>query len=124
MQLDFLFNDSHTLSLTIWGVTIAILFVIMVIGVYRSFKFSRASRREITERVRGLLLGDMLSRLNITLSRYYRHTSDLDRERHTWVCEHCPDPEKCQSMLLGEDVDPVTFCPNYEELKNLKPEHS
>ena len=120
MKLDsFLFNDDHSLSLTIWAITIVLLFFIMVIGMWRSFKFSRANRREMAGRIRSLFLGDMLERLNIPLSRYFRKTSDLDKERHTWACENCPNPEQCQCMLQGENIDPKIFCPNFEELKHL-----
>ncbi len=115
--------DNLSQSLTIWGITLAVLFVIMLVGMYRSFNLSRASRQQIIKRIRSLPLSEMLVRLNIPLSRYLRKTSDLDEERHTWVCEHCPNPEECQHMLQGENVDPETFCPNYNELKNLHLTH-
>lgn len=114
-------NDNLSQSATIWGITIAILFFIMVIGMYRSFKFSSESRKQAKQRIRSLYLGDMLDRLGIPLGRYLRKTSDLEKERHTWVCEHCPNPDSCERMLRGENIDPLTFCPNYSELKHLDP---
>ena len=54
-------------------------------------------------------------------SKKYDHkTSDLDKERHIWACEHCPHPDKCERMFNGENLDPLHFCPNYRELKKLK----
>jgi hypothetical protein len=44
----------------------------------------------------------------------------MDKERHIWACERCPEPDECEHMFLGEDIDPDTFCPNYDELKKLK----
>lgn len=125
MNPDTMLYDNLSESLMIWVLTLAVLFVIMLVGMCRSFRFSRNSRKQAIGKVRKLLLGDMLGRLNISLSRYYRHTSDLDRERHAWVCENCPEPEKCLDMLIGEDLDPdpATFCPNYDELKYLNPAH-
>ena len=121
MKLDtLLLDETHTESLTIWGITIAVLFVIMLIGMYRSFRFSRASNRQAKQRIQALPLADMLKRLRIPLSRYIRKSSDLEMERQTWACEHCPSPEACNRMLSGEDLDPDTFCPNSSELKELK----
>ena len=112
--------DNLSQSLAIWGVTIAILFVVMVFGMWRNIIYLHASHKAMTRRLKALRISKMLSRLNITLSRYYHKTSDLDKERHIRKCESCPDPEQCDSMLAGEDIDPYTFCPNYHELRKLK----
>ena len=100
-------------------IMVAILFVVMVFGMYRSYTLFNAGRREEVGRIQGLLLGDMLNRLNIPLKRYFHKTNDIDHERHIWKCSNCSNPEQCQKMLLGEDIDPDTFCPNYHELKKL-----
>ena len=118
--MDSLLYDYNSQSLTIWGITIAIAFAIMVVGVCRNIVFLHTRHRDQIARVRQLLLSNMLERLNISFNRYDRMTSDMDKERHIWACEHCPKPGECERMLLGEDIDPNTFCPNYLRLKQLK----
>ena len=56
----------------------------------------------------------------VILKKYDHHTTDLEQELHIWHCEHCPHPDKCERMFAGEDIDPKTFCPNYDELIKLK----
>ena len=112
-------NDSYYLSIIIWGITIAILFVITVCGMLRCFNKIRDSHKIVTDSIQKLLLVDMLARLNVPLKRYFQKTSEKDQVRHIIACQNCPNPEKCQKVLLGDEADPTTFCPNYGELKRL-----
>jgi hypothetical protein len=121
--MDTLVYDNLSLSMMIWGITIAVLFIVMVFGMWRNIIFLRACHKEMIARIRELRLSKMLGHLNIPLARYYHKTSDLDKERHIRKCKSCPDPEQCQSMLEGEDVEPYTFCPNYYELRKLEADY-
>ena len=115
-----LYNDISPQTLMILGITLAVIFLFVVFRICCDIKIIRKSRKEQHSRIRGLLLSNMLDRLNIPLKSYFRKTSDLDKERHIWKCEHCPEPGECESMFLGEDIDPETFCPNYDELEKLE----
>jgi hypothetical protein len=115
-----LYNDISSQTLMIIGITLGLIFVAMFFRICCDIRLLRKGRKDQAERVRGLLLSNMLERLNIPLKDYFKKTSDMDKERHIWACEHCPEPDECEHMLLGENIDPETFCPNYGQLKSLK----
>ena len=69
--------------------------------------------------VEGVLLCNMLEQLRISLDQYFRMTSYRDRENHIANCKRCSCIRECVHMLLGEDIDPGTFCPNSKDLKRL-----
>lgn len=83
-------------------------------------KTLKISREEQEAMVQGMLLSNMLEHLSISLDQYFRKTSDHERERHILNCKHCSCLKECVHMLLGEDNDPETFCPNCKDLKRLK----
>ena len=88
-------------------------------GMILDMKSQEISREEQVATVKGMLLGNMLQYLNIPLDRYFQKTSDSDRERHIFNCRRCSGLRDCVHMLLGEQIDPGTFCPNCTELKRL-----
>lgn len=113
------FNDISPQILVILGITLTVIFVIMVLRICCDINVLHKSRKQQKARIKGLLLSNMLGRLNIPLKKYDRKTSDLDKERHIWLCEHCAKPEECERILLGEDINPRGFCPNFEELEKI-----
>ena len=115
-----LYSDISSQTLVILGIAIALIFAIVIIVVFHDMSILEKSHQDLDRRVLKLRLGDMLGRLNISLRKYDHKTSDLEKERHMWICEHCPHPDKCERMFQGENIDPRSFCPNYEELKKLK----
>lgn len=114
-----LYNDISPRTLMIIGIIMAIVFVVMLIRILWNIIILRKGRSEQAQRVQGLLLSNMLDRLNIPLDKYFSKTSDLDKERHIWSCERCSDLEQCEDMFLGEDIKAETFCPNYSELESF-----
>ena len=116
-----LYNDISPLALMIIGVVLAVIFILMMVRICCDVGFLCRKRKEQHNRIHRLLLSNMIDRLKIPHETYFRKTSDLDKERHIWACEHCPEPEECGDMFLGDDsIDPENFCPNYDELKKLK----
>lgn len=115
-----LYNDISSQTLMIIGIILAIIFAVIAFRICCDIKILRKNRKNQRERVRGLLLSNMLERLNIPLQKYFRSTSDLEKERHIWRCEQCRQLDECEHMLLGEDIPPDTFCPNNAELEKLK----
>jgi len=115
-----LYNDISPQTLMIMGVVVTILFLVVAFVLFRDTNILIESRRNQEQRIRRLRLGSMLGRLHISMNKYFRRSSDMDQERHIWICEHCPDPEKCERMFKGEDIDPKTFCPNINELEKIK----
>jgi len=91
----------------------------MIIGMMLNMKSIKISHEEQVAMVQGMLLSNMLEHLNIPLNQYFRKTSDRDRGRHILNCKRCSCLEECVHMLLGEDIDPVTFCPNCKDIKRL-----
>ena len=69
--------------------------------------------------VKGVLLSDMLERLRIPLDQYFQITSERDRVRHIRKCRRCSSLKECVHMLLGEDRNPATFCPNCKDIRRL-----
>ena len=115
-----LYTDISPQTLMIIGVVVAAIFVVMLIIILRDIHILSKSRKELNSRVRRLLLSNMIERIGIPLDKYLRKTSDLDKERHIWACEHCPEPDDCEHMFEGEEIDPHTFCPNVDELEKIK----
>ena len=118
-----LYNDISPETIKIVGIAAAAIFVIVVFIVLRDLRILRKGREDVDRRMRRLRLSDMIDRCKIKRDKYFRKTSDLDRERHIWACEHCPEPEVCEHMFEGEDIDPHTFCPNIDELDEIKKGH-
>jgi hypothetical protein len=115
-----LYNDISSQTLMILGIAIAVIFFLVVFRICCDISYLRKSRKDQEVRIRGLLMSNMLDRLGIPLKKYFRKTSDREKERHIWLCEHCSRSDECEHMLLGEDIDPETFCANIDELKNIK----
>ena len=115
-----LYNDISSQTLIILGSVLGVIFLVIAFRMCCDIKILRKKRKEQNERIRGLLLSNMLDRLNIPLKSYFRNTSDLEKERHIWRCEQCRELEDCEHMLFGEDIEPNTFCPNNPELEKLK----
>jgi len=115
-----LYNDISSQTLLIIGGSLAVIFVLIVCRLFCDVRFLRKGRKEQEKRIRSLRLNDMIARLKINKSKYLAKTSDMDRERHIWACEHCHEPEACEHMFQGEDLDPHSFCPNIDELEDLK----
>lgn len=115
-----LYNDISSQTLVILGTVLGIIFVVIAFRMCCDIKILRKKRKEQNERIRGLLLSNMLERLNIPLKNYFRNTSDMQKERHIWRCEQCQKLDECEDMLLGEDIDPNTFCPNNLELEKIR----
>lgn len=113
-------TDYNTQALIIWGITIALIFIVMVVGLYRNVKVLRERHKDQAARVNKLLLSDMLKRLNIGVKNYFAMTTDIDKERHIQACQNCAKPEECERMLLGEAINPHTFCPNASDLERLQ----
>ena len=82
-------------------------------------KSQEICREEQAARVKGMLLSNMLEYLNIPVDRYFQMTSDQERETHIYRCKGCLCLRDCVHMLLGEQIDPAAFCPNFGELKRL-----
>jgi len=115
-----LYNDISSQTLIILGSVLGVIFVVIAFRMCCDIKILRKKRKEQNDKIHGLLLSNMLDRLNIPLKSYFRNTSDLEKERHIWRCEQCRELEDCEHMLLGDDIDPITFCPNNPELEKLK----
>jgi len=115
-----LYDDISPQTLMILGSIAAVIFVVIVLRVCCNINVLRKSRKDQDARIQGLLLSNMIDRLNIPRENYFRKTSDLDKERHIWACERCAKPGECEDMFLGEDIKPETICPNYNELEKLK----
>ena len=115
-----MYNDISPQTLMMIGIAIALIFVFVMIVVIHDMHVLEQSHQDLDRRVMKLRLGDMLCRLNISLRKYDHKTSDLDKERHMWICEHCPHHDKCERMFQGQNIKPKSFCPNFEELEKLK----
>ena len=88
-------------------------------GMIVSMKTQQISREEQESMVHKILLSNMLEHLGIPLSQYFQMTSDCDRLRHIIKCNRCSKLRECVLMLMGDNIGPETFCPNYTELKKL-----
>ena len=113
-------GDINPQTLMVWGIVIASIFLIMMFEICHNIKVLHERRINMMLRVKSLLLGDMLKRIQLPLKSYFQLTTDMDVERHIRKCKNCAKPEECERMLLGEDIDPHKFCPNYTELEILK----
>ena len=76
-------------------------------------------REEQVIAVKGMLLSNMLEYLGVSLDRYFRMTSSEDRACHISRCQGCARLRECVHMLMGEVIDPETFCPNCDALKRM-----
>ena len=84
-----------------------------------TMKSQEISHEEQVATVKGILLSNMLAFLNIPLDRYFKKTTPGDRERHISRCKRCSGLRDCVHMLMGDAIDPSTFCPNAKELRRL-----
>lgn len=82
-------------------------------------KSKKISRENQVAMVQGMLLSNMLEHLKISLKQYFRKTSYRNRKRHILNCKRCSYIKECVHMLLGEDIEPETFCPNCKAIKRL-----
>ena len=115
-----LYNDISPQVLLIIGIIIGILFAAVVLRMCCDVRVLRKARKELDNRIKRLRLNNMIERTGISHEKYWNRTTDLDKERHIWACEHCPEPEECEHMFEGEPIDPHTFCPNIDELDAIK----
>lgn len=120
--MDILNYDFDTLFFLFLGVVIVILFILMIVNVIHNLRFLSERRRDLMQRVGELRLSKMLLLQNIPLKKYFEKTSDVEKSRHIWACERCPNSDECNQALAGEDLDAQDFCPNYPRLKGLKPD--
>ena len=118
-----MYNDISPQILVIIGIVVVILFAGMVLRRFCDVWFLRKSRKDLDNRIGRLRLTDQIGRLHINRNKYMTRTSDLDKERHIWACERCPEPDDCERMFEGEDLDPHEFCPNINELEDIKKGH-
>ena len=84
-----------------------------------NMKSLKISREEQEAMVQGMLLSNMLKHLNISLDQYFNMTTDSDRRLHISRCQSCSCVRECVNMLMGDSVDPETFCPNCADLKRF-----
>ena len=105
-----LYNDISPQVLLVIGITVGVLFALMVLRIGFDVRVLRRGREELNNRIKRLRLNDMIERTGIKHDTYMHKTSDMDKERHIWACEHCPEPEECEHMFEGENIDPHTFC--------------
>lgn len=108
-------------TLVLLGIILLLMILFVLYKFYRNIRLLRSHTRDQINRVQHLKLRKMLHHLNIPFNHYLRKTSELDKERHMWACEHCPKPNECVKLLNGEDVelDISEICPNHHRLKNL-----
>ena len=115
-----LYNDISSQTLFIIGGILAVVLILIVCRLYCDIRFLRKGREDQQARIGKLRLNDMIARLKINRNKYFARTTDMDRERHIWACEHCPEPGTCEHMLEGENLDPHDFCPNIDELERIQ----
>ena len=118
-----LYNDISPQVLLIIGIIVGVLFAAMVLRICCDVRVLRKGRAELDSRIKRLRLNDMIERTGIKRETYLHKTSDMDKERHIWACEHCPEPGECEHMFEGENIDPHTYCPNIDELEDIKHGH-
>ena len=118
-----IYNDISPQVLLIVGIIVGVLFALVVLRICCDVRVLRRGREELHNRIKRLRLNDMIERTGIKHETYFHKTSDLDKERHIWACEHCPEPEECEQMFEGENIDPHNFCPNIDELEDIKRGH-
>ena len=90
-----MYNDISPQILLIIGIIVGILFAVMVLRICCDVRVLRKSRKELDQRIGRLRLNDMINRLKLNRRTYNHKTSDLDKERNIWACEHCREPEDC-----------------------------
>ncbi len=112
--------DIGPFTLTIIAFIFFAIFVAMLIRLDRTYHYLRNRRKNLTERIEDLELGKMLSYLGISINRYFRSTTDLQKERHILACEGCPNPVQCLKAFAGEKIDVATICPNLPQLKKVR----
>ena len=115
-----IFNDFSPQTLMIIGIIVVALFLVVVFVVLRDSIILYRARKDQQARINGLLLSNMIQRLNIPFRKYTESTTDLEKEKHIWSCQRCHDLGECESMFLGKETDPQNFCPNFDDLKKIK----
>jgi len=116
----FLYDDISQQTVMVLGIIVLVLFVIVVFVVIRNSIILFRARKDQHSRIKGLLLSNMIQRLDIPFSKYTHSTTDLEKEKHIWSCQHCHDLGECESMFLGKKTNPQGFCPNFDELKKIR----
>lgn len=108
-------------SVIILLAVIGVAFVVMCAGVGRCMRQLHAYRQELSAKVKALRIHGMLERLGIGLPRYLRRAQSIDVETHLLRCACCEDTQTCDAYLeRGENVDPTTFCTNFQELVKFR----
>lgn len=102
-------------------IIVAVSFVIMLIGVTRSFRQVRQYRRDVIRRIKSLRIDKMLSRAGISRARFLRKAQPSSVEKHLLFCKYCSTTDICDKYLeQGEDIPEHTFCPNFRELTRYR----
>ena len=99
-----------------------VIFIAMLIRLYRNVRYLRNRKNTQHTKIKDLRLSKMLNYSGIPFTHYLRNTNDLEKERHIWVCENCPNPELCEKVFAGENVDVAAICPNHPRLQRLQPD--
>lgn len=114
-------NFINPATLVILGIILLLMIIFTLYKLVSNISFLRSRHRDQIKRVKHLKLRRMLEHLNIPFKQYLKKTSELDKERHIWACQNCPNPKECNQLLDGEQVemDIEEICPNNYRLKNL-----
>ena len=112
---------ADSLPVTILLLVVGLAFLGMCFGIRGCLSQLKDYQRELAERARSLRIHRMLERLDISLPGYVRRTPSIDVEKHLVNCGYCPDTDACDDFLeRGQDTDPNSFCPNFQELQKYR----
>ncbi len=110
-----------SVPVTILLLVVGLAFLGMCFGMRGCLHELRAYREELMDRAKALRIHRMLERLGISLPRYVKRTPSIDVEKHLVNCGCCADTDACDDYLeRGKDMDPNTFCPNFQELQKYQ----
>ena len=102
-------------------IIVAVSFVIMLIGITRSFRHVRRYRRDVITRIKSLRIDKMLSRAGTSRTRFLRKAEPRSVEKHLLLCKYCNTTDVCDEYLQkGKDIPEDTFCPNFRELTRYR----
>ncbi len=111
-------DSMDSLPVTILLLVVGLAFLGMCFGMCGCLRQLRDYRRELTERAKSLRMHRMLNRLGVSLPGYVKRTPTIDVEKHLVRCGCCPDTDACDDYLeRGRNMDPDTFCPNFQDLQ-------
>ncbi len=110
-----------SLPVTLLLLVVGLAFLGMCFGMRGCLRQLRNYRRELTERAESLRIHRMLERLGVSLPGYVKRTPSIDVEKHLVKCGCCADTDACDDYLAGgKNMDPNTFCPNFQELQKYQ----